>query len=316
MWTMRIFLAGATGAVGTRLIPLLIADGHHVVATTTTPGKVARLHAAGAEPVVLDVLNRNEVLRAVTAARPDVIIHQATALAGMRSLKKFDQEFAQSNRLRTDGTAGLIDAARAAGVHRLIVQSYTGWPNRRDGGRIKTEEDPLDATPPKAMSHTLDAIRRLEAMVTGLTDLSGLVLRYGNFYGPGTSLSRDGVFTQLVRQRKLPLVGDGAGIWSFAHIGDVAQATRLAVVTGPTGLYNIVDDDPAEVAIWLPELARLLGAPPPRRVPVWLARFFIGDAGVAMMTTSRGSSNDKAKRVLNWRPAWPTWREGFRHEFS
>lgn len=310
---MRIFLAGASGAVGKRLLPLLVASGHHVTATTTTNAKLASLKAAGAaDAVVLDGLDRDAVLRAVTAARPEAIVHQMTALASMRSLKHFDDEFALSNRLRTEGTRHLIEAARAAGVQRFVAQSFTGWPNIREGGRVKTEDDPLDPSPPAAMRQTLDGMRQLEAMVTGLTDLAGVIVRYGSFYGPGTSLWTDGDIIKTIRKRRFPIVGDGAGVWSFIHIDDAARATAIASERGPTGLFNIVDDDPAEASVWLPEVARLLGAKPPWHVPIWLGRLFIGEPGVSMMTRIRGSSNEKAKRVLHWSPSYPSWRDGFR----
>jgi 2-alkyl-3-oxoalkanoate reductase len=310
---MKIFLAGATGAVGKRLLPMLVANGHQVTATTTTPAKVANLRAAGAaDAVVVDGLDRDAVIRAVTAARPDAIVHQMTSLASMRSLKRFDEEFALSNRLRTEGARHLIEAAHAAGVQRFVAQSYTGWNNIREGGRVKTEDDPLDPSPANGMGQTLDAMRQLESMVTGATDIIGIILRYGSFYGPGTSLAPDGDIFATIRKRQFPIVGDGAGVWSFIHIDDAARATLIASERGPAGIYNIVDDEPVEASVWLPELARLLGAKPPRHVPVWLGRLFIGDPGVSMMTRIRGSSNAKARRVLHWEPAYPSWREGFR----
>jgi 2-alkyl-3-oxoalkanoate reductase len=309
---MRIFLAGATGAVGRHLVPLLVAGGHRVVASTRTSNKRAGLRTAGAEPVMLDVLDREAVMHAVAAARPDVVIHQATALASVRSFKNVDREFALTNALRTDGTRYLLAAAHAAGVRRFVAQSYTGWPNRREGGRVKTEDDPLDPHPPRLMTHTLDAIRQLEAAVSNVPGMTGVVLRYGSFYGPGTSLGADGEITEMVRRRRLPIVGGGTGVWSFTHIVDAAAAARLAAEGGPGGIYNIVDDEPAEVSTWLPYLARAIGARPPYRVPAWLARSIIGDAMLAMMTSIRGSSNAKAKRVLGWQPVYKTWREGFR----
>jgi 2-alkyl-3-oxoalkanoate reductase len=310
---MKIFLAGATGAVGKRLLPMLVASGHQVTATTTTAAKMTNVKAAGAtDAVVLDGLDRDAVMRAVAAARPEVIIHQMTSLSSMRSLKRFDEEFALSNRLRTEGTRHLVEAARAAGVRRIVAQSYTGWNNIREGGRVKTEDDPLDPSPAHGTEQTLDAMRQLEAMVTGATDLSGVILRYGSFYGPGTSLAPGGDIFTSVRKRQLPIVGDGAGVWSFLHIDDAARAALIASEHGPDGIFNIVDDEPVDASVWLPELARLLGAKPPRHVPVWLGRLFIGDPGVSMMTRIRGSSNAKARRVLNWEPAYPSWREGFR----
>ena len=329
---MKIFLAGATGAIGERLVPLLRSGGHAVTGTTRSPSKAARLRASGTDAVVLDALDREAVIGAVVAAAPDVVVHQVTALATLRSLRKFDREFALTNRLRTEGTEHLLAGARAVGARVFVAQSYTGWPNDPRGARVQTEDDPLDPDPPPAMRATLDAIRRLEAVVTGADGLTGIVLRYGSFYGPGTSISResdgvrlararkfphvkegagDGEIVRLVRARKFPIVGDGAGVWSFIHIDDAAEATKLAIDRAVAGIYNITDDEPAEVSRWLPELARAVGAPPPRRIPAWLARLAIGAAGVAMMTRSRGSSNAKAKRVLGWEPRHPTWRAGF-----
>ncbi len=309
---MRIFVAGASGAVGKRLVPLLVGAGYQVTATTRTPGKANALRAQGANPVVLDGLNKDDVMKAVESSRPDVIVHQMTAIVSVSNLKRLDDEFIPTNRLRTEGTEHLLTAARTAGVQKIVVQSYTGWPNERRGGRIKTEDDPLDANPPKGMTRIMAAIRALESMVGEAQDITGIVLRYGSFYGPGTSIAEDGEIVEMVRRRKFPLVGNGAGIWSFLHIDDAALATRLAIEHGPAGIFNIVDDDPAEVSAWLPVLAQAIGAPPPRRVPAWLARLIIGDAGISMMTEARGSSNAKAKRVLQWQPWYASWREGFR----
>lgn len=309
---MRIFLAGATGAIGKRLVPLLVAGGHQVVASTRTSNKLDALRTAGAEPVILDVLDRDAVMKTVAAARPDVVIHQVTALAGVHSFKNFDREFALTNALRTDGTTHLLAAAHAAGARRFIAQSYTGWPNIREGGRVKTEDDPLDPHPPRTMTQTLDAIRQLEAAVSSPSGITGIVLRYGSFYGPGTSLGIDGEITQMVRQRKFPIVGGGTGVWSFTHIDDAAGAAQLVVEQGAGGIYNIVDDEPAEVSVWLPELARAIGARPPYRVPVWLVRPMLGEAMLEIVTSARGSSNAKAKRLLGWQPIYASWRDGFR----
>jgi nucleoside-diphosphate-sugar epimerase len=313
---MKVLVAGGTGAVGRQLVPLLVSRGHHVLATTRTPEKALGLRAAGAEPIVVDALDRDRLFHAVVGARPDAVVHQMTALAGMTSLKNLDQTLALTNRLRTEGTEYLLAAARAAGARRFVAQSFTGWPNSREGGRVKTETDPLDTHPARHTERTLEAIRRLESMVLASTEPAGVVLRYGAFYGPGTSLEPGGDFVEAVRRRRLPIVGGGAGVWSFVHIADVAEATRIAVEGGPAGLYNIVDDDPAEVSVWLPELARAIGAQPPYHVPVWIGRLVIGAGGVRMMTEQRGSSNAKAKRLLGWQPAWSSWREGFHRGLS
>ena len=313
---MKVFLAGATGAVGKRLVPMLVAAGHQVVGMTRTPEKATVLRAAGAEPVVADALDGDAVRNAVMQARPAVVIHELTALAKMRDLKHFDREFEITNRLRTEGTEHLIAGAQAAGAERFVAQSFTGWPNDRSGDRLKDESDELDTTPPEAMSRSLDAIRRLEQMVAGAAQLTGVVLRYGALYGPGTSLGEGGEMTEMVRQRKLPIFGEGTGVWSFLHIDDAAQAAMLAMERGNSGLYNIVDDEPAEVSDWLPDLARALGAKPPRHLPAWLGRLMIGDAGLSMMNSVRGSVNTKAKRLLRWQPLYPNWREGFRRGLS
>jgi nucleoside-diphosphate-sugar epimerase len=305
---MRIFVAGASGAVGGRLVPMLVNGGHDVVAMTRSPQKADALRALGAEPAVADGLDRGAVMQAVVGAEPEVVIHQMTALSQIKSMKKFDDEFALTNRLRTEGTDHLVEAARAAGVRRLIVQSYGNWNYERTGTGLKTEDDPLDPNPPANQRRSLDAIRHAERAAL---EFGGIALRYGAFYGPGTGLSRDGDMVELVTKRKWPIVGDGAGVWSFVHIDDAASATMAAMERGAPGIYNVVDDDPAPVAEWLPALAAALGAKPPRRVPVWVGRLAVGEVGVSMMTQIRGASNAKAKRELDWTLRYPTWREGF-----
>ncbi|HTA43833.1 MAG TPA: NAD(P)-dependent oxidoreductase [Bryobacteraceae bacterium] len=309
---MKIFVAGGAGAIGRRLVPLLLADGHDVTVSTRSAAKLAEIREQGAQAVAMDGLDRESVLSAVVPSRPEVIIHQMTAINPSFNLKKFDDEFAVTNRLRTEGTRNLLAAAAEAGTRLFVAQSYAGWPNERRGGRVKTEEDPLDPNPPKSMSRTLAAIRELEDLVLKNGTLDGIVLRYGGFYGPGTSLSKDGESTKLVRQRKFPLVGAGSGVWSFIHIDDAARATCAAVRRPTPGIFNIVDDEPAEVRYWLPHLAGAIGAPKPFRLPAWLARPLIGEAGLSMMEQVRGSSNAKAKRTFDWTPVWTSWREGFR----
>jgi nucleoside-diphosphate-sugar epimerase len=309
---MRIFLAGATGALGRRLVPLLVGHGHQVTAMTRSPEKAAGLRVAGADPLVADALDRGAVLEAVAAARPEVVVHQLTDLAGATNLRRFDEGFAATNRLRTQGTDHLVEAARAAGARRLVAQSFAGWPFARVGGPVKTEDDPLDPDPPAQLRRTLDAIRHLESAVLGAADLEGVVLRYGGFYGPGTSAGVGGYLLDDLRRRRLPVVGAGGGVWSFVHIDDAATATVAAVERGAPGIYQIVDDDPAPVSAWLPALAAAAGARPPRRVPVWLARLLAGEHGVVLMTEARGASNAKARRELGWAPAYPSWRQGFR----
>jgi nucleoside-diphosphate-sugar epimerase len=303
---MRIFLAGATGAIGKRLVPQLIANGHHVTATTRSAAKVEALRTLGAEPVVVDGLNAVAVGEAVARSEPEAIIHQMTALAGTPDMKHFDRWFATTNELRTRGTEHLLAAAQAARVERFIAQSYTNWTNIRDGGGIKTEDDPFDPNPPKQQSETLAAIRFLEQAVLA-APLQGIILRYGNFYGPGASES----LVELVKKRKMPLVGDGGGVWSWIHLDDAAAAAVAAVERGKRGVYNIVDDEPARLSEWLPYLAEAVGAKKPMHVPVWLGKIAAGEVGVSMMTQIRGTSNAKAKRELGFAPHYPTYREGF-----
>ncbi|HEY6762689.1 MAG TPA: NAD(P)-dependent oxidoreductase [Baekduia sp.] len=312
---MRVLIAGATGAVGQRLVPMLLDEGDEVVAMTRTPAKADALRDQGAMPVVADALDRDAVFGAVLGAEPDVIVHQLTALSGATDLKHFDRVFAQTNRLRTEGTRNLLDAGAKAGARRFVAQSFTGWPFAREGGMVKDEDAPLDPAPAASQRESLAAIRALEDLVTGAPrthGIEGVVLRYGGFYGPGTGLAREGEMTDMVRKRRLPVVGDGGGMWSFTHIDDAARGVLATLDPGrPAGLFQIVDDEPARTAEWLPALAAALGAKPPRHVPVWLGRLAAGEAAVTMMTTGRAASNARARRVLDWTPRWPTWREGF-----
>jgi nucleoside-diphosphate-sugar epimerase len=307
---MRVFVAGATGAIGRQLVPRLVEMGHEVHGMTRSESKRAMLHELGAVPVVADALDPDQVAQAVGRARPDVIVHQLTALGG-GDMRHLDRSLAPTNRLRTEGTDHLLSAGQAVGVRRFVAQSFGAMSYMRTGGPVKTEEDPLDPTPAREMRETLAAIRHLEEAVLGARWTEGVVLRYGGFYGPGTSLAPGAEQFELVRRRRFPLVGDGGGVWSFIHIADAAEATVAAVEHGRCGAYNIVDDDPAPVAEWLPALARELGAKKPLRVPRFVGRLFAGEAGMVMMTELRGASNAKAKRELGWRPAHPSWRQGF-----
>jgi nucleoside-diphosphate-sugar epimerase len=303
---MRVFVAGATGALGRHLVSGLVAAGHQVTATTRTPGKVAQVRQAGAEPVVVDGLDREAVTAAVRAARPEVIVHQMTALAGVRSLRKPDQAGAATNELRTRGTDNLLAAAAQAGTRRVIAQGNAGM-YERSGGPVKTEEDPLDSRPGPSAARSLAAIKYVDKTVP-LAAPEGIVLRYGTFYGPGASE----VLVDAVRKRQLPVIGGGTGIWSFIEITDAAAATLAAVDRGAPGVYNVVDSDPAPVAEWLPYLAKVAGAKPPLRVPAWLGRLLAGELVVAQMTSWRGASNEKARKELGWEPRYASWREGFR----
>lgn len=308
---MKVVVAGATGAIGRYLIPRLIARGHHVTASTRRQDKLLGLRALGAEPVVMDGLDPGAVAKVIARAEPEVIVHQMTALAGKANLRKFDTWFATTNQLRTAGTENLLAAAEAAGVQTLVAQSYTGWSNARTGGPVKSENDPLDPAPARNQEESMAGLRFLDQVVPS-APLQGIVLRYGNFYGPGASEE----MVRLVRKRQLPVIGDGAGVWSWIHLDDAAAATVAAVERGSRGVYNVVDDEPASVAEWLPHFADAVGAKPPLRVPVWLGRLAAGEVNVRWMTEARGSSNDRAKRELGWSPKWSTWRDGFRHALT
>jgi len=307
---MKVFVAGATGAMGKQLVPRLVSAGHRVVGTTRMESKQAALWDLGATPVVVDALDAEQVAEAVAQAQPDAIVHELTSIAEF-DMRHFDRSFAMTNRLRTEGTDHLLSAGRAVGVKRFVIQSYTGWPYARTGGPIKTEDDPLDPTPAREMRESLAAIQHLEAAVTGADWTEGIVLRYGGFYGPGTGLSPGGPEFQMVHKRKFPVVGDGAGVWSFVHIADAAEATVAAVEHGKRGIYNVVDDDPAPVAEWLPALAESIGAPKPWHLPRFVGRMLAGEAAIVMMTEIRGASNAKAKQELGWEPQHPSWRAGF-----
>jgi 2-alkyl-3-oxoalkanoate reductase len=300
---MRVFVAGASGAIGTRLVPQLLADQHEVIGTTTARGGADRLLALGAQSVVLDVLDARAVRKAVLDAKPDAIVHQATALAGVSFSRNLDRAFAQTNRLRREGTDALLAASREAGVRRFVAQSYASMRYARLGGPVKTEEDPLDTDPVEGMREVCAAMTYLDEAVTAA---GGIALRYGSFYGA----ANDGLI-EPVRKRLFPIVGDGGGVSSFIHLDDAARATMLALEHDGPAIYNIVDDDPAPVREWLPVLAETLGAKPPRRFPVWLARLFAGAPAVVLGTEVRGASNEKAKRELGWTLRYPSWREGF-----
>jgi nucleoside-diphosphate-sugar epimerase len=308
----KVFVAGANGAVGKPLVAQLVAHGYDVVAMTRSPKTSEALRALGAEPVVADALDRAALIEAVTRAEPEVVIHELTALTQAKDYKHFDDEFAMTNRLRTEGTDNLLAAAQAAGARRFIIQSYGNWNYARSGATAKTEDDPLDPTPPANQMKSIEAIRYLEEAVLGADGIEGVALRYANLYGPGTGFAADGDIAASVRKRMLPIIGNGAGVWSFIHVDDAASATVAAIQPDARGIYNIADDEPAPVSVWLPDLARALGAKPPFRLPVWLGRLIVGDVGVSMMTQIRGASNVKAKRELGWTPSYASWREGFR----
>ena len=307
---MRVFVAGATGAIGKQLVPRLVAAGHEVHGMTRSESKQATVHELGAVPVVADALDPDQIAEAVGRARPEVIVHQLTAI-GAVDLRHFERSFAQTSRLRTEGTDHLLSAGHAVGVRRFVAQSNGAFAYARTGAAVKGEEDPLDPSPAREMRGTAAALRHLEAAVLGAEWTEGIVLRYGAFYGPGTSLAPGEEQFELIRERKFPLVGDGGGVWPFIHVADAAEATVASIEHGSRGVYNVVDDDPAPVADWLPALAQTLGAKKPMRVPRLIGRLFAGEVGTMMMTELRGASNAKAKREFQWRPAHSSWRQGF-----
>jgi nucleoside-diphosphate-sugar epimerase len=307
---MKVLVAGAGGAIGRQLVPRLVEAGHTVTALTRTPQRQSLLEEMGAEPVVADALDPDAVARAVAEADPEVIAHELTSLPGPFDTRHFDRTFAATNRLRTEATDHLLAAGRAVGVKRFVAQSFAGWPSARSGDWVKAEDEPFDPNPVPAMRETFDAIRYLENAVLDASWTEGIVLRYGGFYGPGTSLGTngEGESAEQIRARRFPVVGDGSGVWSFVHVEDAADATVAAIERGRRGVYNVVDDEPAPVREWLPAMARAMGAKPPRHVPLWLGRLLAGEAGAVMMTEVRGASNAKAKRELGWQPRHPSWR--------
>jgi nucleoside-diphosphate-sugar epimerase len=310
---MKVFVAGATGALGRPLVAMLVANGHEVVGMTRSESKRELVRDLGATPAVADALDPDAVGRAVSEAEPEVIVHELTAIPDSLSPRRLDRDFELTNRLRTEGTNHLLSAARAAGARRFVAQSFAPLLYARTGGPVKTETDPVDPDPPPGTRATSAAIRHVERAVIEADWVEGIVLRYGGFYGPGTSLAVDPDTEQVaaVRGRKFPIVGGGTGVWSFVHIDDAASATAVVVERGAPGIYNVTDDEPAPVAEWLPGMAEALRAKPPRRVPKWLGRIAAGSVAVTMMTELRGASNAKARRELGWEPRYPSWRQGF-----
>lgn len=302
---MHVYLAGGTGAIGPRLIRQLVERGHRVTATTTSAAKIALIESLGATAMVVDGLDAAAVGEAVATVRPDAVVHQMTALAGGISTKHFDRSFAITNRLRTEGIDHLVAAAQATGVPHVVAGSYAGWTNERTGSWVKDEDDPLDPAPPAAQRESLAAIRHLGAAVRAV---DGTVLRYGSYYG-----DPDDAMAEILHKRQFPLAGGGTGHMSWIHLDDAARATVLALEKNVRGVFNVVDDEPAPASEWLPYLAECVGAKQPMRLPLWLVRLVAGDVAVSMLTRTRGSSNERAKRALGWEPEWPSWRQGFRH---
>jgi nucleoside-diphosphate-sugar epimerase len=312
---MKIIVAGASGAMGRALVPLLIRAGHDVTGIVQRPRSVEVVHGLGAAPRTVDALDAGAVMSCFREVRPQVVIHQLTAIPATVNMRHFDRDFALTNLLRTEGTRNLLAAAVDVGATHFIAQGFAGWTYGRKGNgksKLKSEEDALDPAPPMKLRAALDALKSLERAVLSETRLSGAVLRYGAFYGPHTSIAKDGSVVQAVRRRKLPLVGEGAGVWSFVHIDDAAGATAAAVEAARGGVYNVVDDEPAPVSEWLSFLAHSAHAQPPKHVSAWMARLLIGEHVVTVMNEIRGVSNAKIKRELGWTPSWPSWRDGFR----
>src|SRR3954451_24395435 len=315
---MKVFVAGATGVVGRELVAQLVGRRHEVVGMSRSASKQDLVRSLGARPVVADALDPDAVAQAVASAEPEVIVHELTALSGklsVRDARHPDRSpmAVMTNRLRTEGTDHLVAAGRAVGARRFVAQSFGAFRYARTGGPVLTEADPLDPDPPAPLRPVVAGLLYLERAVTTIEWGEGLALRYGGFYGPGTaiSLAPDAVMAAPVRKRRLPIVGDGGGVFSHVHVEDAAAATAIAVERGRPGVYNVVDDQPAPVREWLPVLASALDAKPPRRVPRWLARLLAGEAATVMMTEVRGASNAKAKRELGWQLRYPSWRQGF-----
>jgi nucleoside-diphosphate-sugar epimerase len=309
---MKVLVAGASGGLGRSLVPQLIAAGHEVTGMIRSESSAAGVRAFGADVVLADGLDTAAVREAVESVRPEVVVHQMTALKSGIDFKHFDRSFAMTNRLRTEGTDNLLAASQAAGVRRFVVQSYAGWNLQHGGSATKTEADPLDPNPVPAQTQSMAGIKHLESVVLNADGIEGVALRYGAFYGPTGDIGKGGSMVELIQKRKLPLVGDGTGVWSFVHYDDAASATVKAIESDVTGIFQIADDDPAQAAVWLPEFAKILGAKPPRHIPAWLARLAVGDIGVAAFTEIRGADNSLAKATFGWQPGYASWREGFR----
>ncbi len=308
---MRVLVAGASGVVGGVLVPALIARGHEVTGMVRSPASAEVVRKMGARPVVADALDAQTVLDVLRGVVPHAVSHQLTDIPHAADFRHFARVFEVTNHLRREGLDNLLAASRATGVQRFVSQSFCGWPFARQGGSIKSEEDPLDPNPPAEMATSFDALRHVESTMTSALDVRGMSLRYGFFYGPGTFISQDGPMVVQVRRRRVPVVGSGAGVWSFIHVRDVASATIAAIEGDAVGTFNVVDDEPAPVRDWLPGLARALCAREPLRVPAWIGRLFLPEHLYSMMTQIRGGSNAKFKRTFTWRPSFPSWREGF-----
>ena len=308
---MRVFVAGATGAIGRPLVRRLVAEGHAVTGMTRFEEKAGPMLDAGvATVVVCNAFDGEALTRAVVAARPEVVVHLLTDIPRNLDPKRYADQMAGNDLLRREGTRNLIEAARRSGVRRLLAESIS-FAYAPAGGLVKDEDASMYLGAPDPFRATVEAAIDLEEQVLWAGDVQGLVLRYGRLYGPGTVYAPGGQVADLVRRRRFPIVGDGGGIFSFVHVEDAAEATALAVTRGSPGVYNVVDDEPAPVSEWLPAYAAVMGAPRPRRVPSFVARMAAGTFIVESMTEERGASNAKARAELGWEPAHPSWRTGF-----
>lgn len=312
---MKVFVAGASGAIGTALIKHVRAAGHTPIGMIRSTANEPAIRALGAEPVVANGLDRESVVRAIAATQPDIVVHVMTALRGVTDYKNFDRSFEATNRLRTIGTDNLVFAAREAGVKHVLAHSFAGWNYAKGGAEAKRETDPFDSNPPSSQRESLQALIHLEQTILE-SGIRATVLRCATLYGPGTSIAPDGDLAKLIGKRGLPIIGGGTGIWSFVHVDDAACATVRAIGESAEGVFNIADDEPAAVAAWISELAEILKAPKPLRVPAFIGRWAAGESGMSMMTQVRGASNAKACDVLGWQPEYRTWRQGFRATFN
>lgn len=312
---MRIFIAGATGVIGRQLLPRLVEARHDVTALTRSQSHVKQIRNNGAKPVVCDVFDQDQLKQAIAASQPEIVIHQLTNLPQRIDPRRIKQSLAQTNKLRTEGSQILMSAAKSVGVRRFVAQSISSY-YALTSAAPATENESLYTNAPAAFANIIHAVDNLEHTVLNTPGIEGVVLRYGYFYGPGTIYAADGTFAEDVRHRRVPLIGDGGGVFSFIHIEDAAAATVLALNHGEAGIYNIVDDDPAPMREWLPLYANMLGAPPPMYLPKFIGQFGAGRFGVYFMTEQRGASNKKAKQALGWQPAYSSWRNGFRSELT
>jgi nucleoside-diphosphate-sugar epimerase len=307
---MRVFVAGATGAIGRRLVPQLVEAGHQVTAITRSKERLGELYDLGAEAVVCDVFDAGRLGSVVAQAEPDAVINELTDLPQSLKPRKLEEYYAANNRVRREGTRNLLSAARGAGVRRFLVQGAAYW-YAPTNGPVKTEEDPLYLEAPAPIGPAVETVKEVEEAILSADRLEGVVLRYGMFYGPGTWYARDGDVGRQVSKRRYPMIGDGRGTYSFIHVDDAAAATVAALERARPGVYNVVDDEPASAAEWMPVYAEALGAKRPPRVPAFLARLIAGDALVRWMLELRGASNAKIKRELGWHPQYESWRQGF-----